>query len=77
MREKKILQIIPADGWQYVYESTDGSEIVEPLVCWALFEMDNGERVIEGMTDMPMGPITSVEETYGFIGYRHSSEHHG
>ena len=74
MRKKKILQIIPAEGWQYVCKDDDGSEMVDPLVCWALVELDTGDRAVEGMAFGDY--IDFVEDLVNFTGYRRSSEHH-
>ena len=49
----KILQIIPAEGWQAEFvDSYDGSthRIAEPLCAWALTEDDNGNLRVEGVS---------------------------
>jgi hypothetical protein len=40
---RKIIQIIPAHGWQDVYTHADGSETKTPLSMWGLY--DDGEVV--------------------------------
>lgn len=47
---RKILQIIPASGW--LAQMNDNGEGVRPLwsvACWALVELENGERDVVGM----------------------------
>lgn len=36
--ERKILQILPADGWYAVFTNTGGDDAFDPLVCFALVE---------------------------------------
>jgi len=39
IEKKKILQIIPAEGWVARYKDESGTESYQdPLVCWALVE---------------------------------------
>jgi len=42
--EEKILQIIPAAGWYATYKSDPENTPLDPIVCFALVEMQqNGE----------------------------------
>ena len=46
----KIIQIIPADKWEVVYEDSKTKEkFSSPLVCFALMEDKDGWRYIEPM----------------------------
>ncbi|ALG67128.1 hypothetical protein [Beggiatoa leptomitoformis] len=36
MRKRKIMQIMPADGWQAVFRDQNGADSFEPIVCFAL-----------------------------------------
>ena len=39
IEQKKILQIVPAEGWIAWYKDESGTELYQdPLVCWALVE---------------------------------------
>lgn len=39
IERKKILQIMPAEGWIAWYKDEHGAELYhDPLVCWALVE---------------------------------------
>jgi hypothetical protein len=48
--QRTIVQIIPADGWSATYRPDEPeSEILVPLVCWALVELRparTGEAVV-------------------------------
>ena len=46
----KILQIIPAIGWSVELEEEGKNLRKYPLACWALVEMDDGSKVVMGMT---------------------------
>jgi hypothetical protein len=43
---ERIVQILPADGWQAIYRLSDGKEAASCLVCFALIETmeGSGER---------------------------------
>lgn len=38
---RKITQIIPADGWFAVYAIENGDDVYAPLACWALVTSDS------------------------------------
>ncbi len=48
MAERKIAQIMPANGWAAVFDE-DGDELVSPLVGWALVQEGEGEASVVGM----------------------------
>lgn len=80
--DRRILQIMPADGWQAAFADPDapGGIFVEPLVCWALvrrIERKNltGEPIgssdteVEGLTaGMPLVQFAN-DIVDNFIGY--------
>ncbi|MBL8762882.1 MAG: hypothetical protein JNM07_01265 [Phycisphaerae bacterium] len=46
---RRILQIIPAEGWLVVYDSGSGDAHefhTRHVMCWALVEDDQGTRVV-------------------------------
>jgi len=51
MSDKKIIQIMPADGWCAVFDNPPGEDVA-PLTAWALIEaVDDGEthRYVDGL----------------------------
>ncbi|EIJ42179.1 hypothetical protein BegalDRAFT_1282 [Beggiatoa alba B18LD] len=36
MRKRKIMQIMPAEGWAAVFHDQNGVDSFEPIVCFAL-----------------------------------------
>lgn len=76
--EKKILQIMPAEGWFARYIDAAGAsdhdpDNLVPLTCWALVEDENGSRRVEGMDSASDG-VALVEDTTNFSEYVHASE---
>ena len=70
---RKIVQIIPAEGWFAVYGDDDGKPtILVPLVCWALYEDEEGDRYIEGMDAFEY--VDFSQGNHNFHDYRHKSE---
>jgi hypothetical protein len=75
--DRKILQIIPADGWGVVFLENE-TEVVRPLVCWALADgnMDNDSpcRHVAGMCAMDESfgydELFFCVEDESFVGYR-------
>ena len=77
----KILQIIPALGWNVVFENDkDGSKSwKEPVVCWALTEVTTEEygeitesyRDVIGMMVID-GKFIEPADELGFTSYEHS-----
>ena len=67
MKDSKILQIMPAEGWWATYKDTKSGEILwVKLVCWALVQGENkryGPQVV-GMD----GPdfISECDDTSNF-----------
>jgi len=76
--KRKVIQIIPADGWfaRYTDASQDSPDNVYPLACWALVESETGERWVEGMDSASDG-IALAPDTTNFIEYVHTSEIQG
>lgn len=68
---KKILQIIPADGWYFRYTGHP-QEGRKRLTCWALCEDSEGKHFVIGMTSGPEGGNGELVECHklsGFSGY--------
>ena len=55
-QQRRILQIIPATGWEAIYNNPNRDEALlmfsSPLVCWALVEYEDGRQGVEGMHAM-------------------------
>lgn len=64
----KITQIIPAVGWQAMYEDSNHSEqtFVFPLACFAVIE-DDGQSTVVGLVASDM--VHSAEDDSNFIRY--------
>lgn len=76
MLDKKIIQIIPSDGWKAVYRnSEDGKPFACALPCWALVEDKDGFRYVAGM-DTGAGEdwLEVIEDVGNFVGYTHESD---
>lgn len=72
--ERKIVQIIPANGWNAVYairpESNKGNPVwISPLACWALVQ-ERAHRYVTGI-DRTM---SFCEAGDNFLGYSPPSE---
>jgi hypothetical protein len=73
-KSKRILQIIPADGWLVAYE-VDGKPEAWPLACWALVEEVGKGGVLHtsvsgvDMTGGGDAGIDVCDETGNFLGY--------
>jgi len=72
----KIKNMIPALGWNAVYNLTADSEITRPLVCWAVIEKDVSTGVIEQTKDVVVGMLSDEQNDIvpansldGFKGY--------
>lgn len=65
---KKILQIIPAIGWEALYEQDDGSVDYSKLVCFALVEED-GVREVTGMCIDKNGETAISIDISNFLRY--------
>lgn len=71
--ERRILQIIPAEGWLAVYElgTGDVSDLrTKGLVCWALVEEMSETSVVGMDADQAAG----VKEAGKFVGYARVGE---
>ena len=80
--ERRIIQIMPADGWYARYKARTPLEpkILTKLACWALIEEDDGmpptQRTVSGL-DVADGAATvtdCLEEIAGFERFVHVSE---
>lgn len=82
-RAPKIVQLLPADGWQAVH-CQDGKPFTSPLLCWALLQTPDarddddaefgevfpwGEQAIVGITAMRDGEIVAAMSDSNFLGY--------
>lgn len=66
---KQVRQIIPANGWQAIYEQEDGGLYAAPLCCWAVVEDEDGDSFVVGMdADSAVGACEEVSNFVGFIG---------
>ena len=74
MSERRIVQMIPAVGWQSVYVNGDGTTLVCDLVCWALVEEEDGARDIYPMDADSSGLVEEVSEAENFAGLKGPSE---
>jgi hypothetical protein len=68
-KTSRILQIMPADGWQAVFHDDAGVPIYEDLACWALQEGTEGTTV-QGMVTTDVPHLRPVESMSSFIGYK-------
>ena len=61
---KTILQIIPADGWQVVYQNKDGTEGINRIACFALIEEVevDGDGVPYGRPARYIAPFDATED---------------
>ncbi len=64
---KRILQIIPAEGWKVVFTGPNG-EFSAPLSLFALVE-ENGDTSVEGMTADGDCIFQFCEEFVSFVRY--------
>jgi len=65
-----IKQIIPADGWYARFKTaTKDFNSTAKLVCWALFEDEDGRTKIFGMIDDE--GIQNAAADDDFVGYAH------
>jgi hypothetical protein len=73
MLSRRILQIIPAEGWLAVYDHSVGDVDdlrTRPLVCWALVEDQTGTSVI----GMDGDTVAGVQGSGRFAGYAKTGE---
>lgn len=70
---KKILQIMPAEGWFAAFNDMEtGEQVYAPLVCWALGAA-NGAQFITGMVIAEKRVIACTEDP-NFSHYLHRAE---
>ena len=63
---KKILQIIPSEGWKAHFQESDGTVYEDDVLCFALIQ-DEDITVVEGMCGGDI--IDCCEDMSNFIGY--------
>lgn len=76
---KKIIQIMPADGWAAAYREHYCDKVDYmycPLVCWALIQEPDGTKSIRGIDCDSTGspapgydPLAFSDEESNFCGY--------
>ncbi len=69
IEKRKILQIIPADGWAAVYQIEKNKELV-PLVCWALVREEEGTEHVVGMVVEDGNLIAEAADAENFSHYK-------
>jgi hypothetical protein len=69
---KKIIHIMPAEGWKAIFADSEGKQIPRDLVCWAALE-DSGETSVEGMVARE-GYIEFAPDNHTFAGYQTPSD---
>lgn len=62
---EKILQIMPAGGFEVEVTQEDGFVYVEDVVAWALLEAGDGYRSVEAMIHIEGGFIDLVDGVSG------------
>jgi hypothetical protein len=72
----KILQIMPADGWNAHYRNEGKPEVAERIVCFALVELlERGERTQEVRPMSRSGAgVHFCQDAPGFYKVSHESE---
>ncbi len=70
MKNERIQQIIPANGWLAVYATQEGDQWraeTWPFPLWALLEDEHGEQRIVGFDGADY--LSNVEDNDNFLGY--------
>lgn len=62
----KILSMIPSGEWGAKF---DGDEKLQPLVCWALLEISDGQTAIKGMISAEYQQIIPCDSFSQFLCY--------
>ncbi len=65
--EPKIIQIMPAVGWQAIFLQENGSYIASDIVAWALVEEADGSREIVAMDTDSQGVMDIATDTSNFV----------
>lgn len=68
-RGEKIMQMLPADGWQAVFSDYQGRPSMQDLICFALVETKEGKTEIRGVSTSASIPFFMVDNAVGFLGY--------
>lgn len=72
MAVKKIIQIIPADGWSAVYRHGYRLESCR-IPCWALLEEDGDQYVMAMDTGVGEEWLDVIDNVSNFVGFTHES----
>jgi len=67
MADRKIVQIMPSEGWGATFEDGD-EEIISPLVGWALVQGPNGVTAVVGLVASD-DEVTLADAEDDFKGY--------
>ena len=57
MDKANVLQIVPATDWWAIYGAEGAEEFSSPLICWAVVEGTDGERLVVGMDTDSKGTV--------------------
>jgi hypothetical protein len=79
MKSKKIVQIIPADDWHWVWmarevEADGPPYTIAPLACWGLYDDGNVvglDASEEGLEDVTLFSF-HADHDFGFVEYIHA-----
>ena len=86
MDDYRIVQLLPADGWQALFAISDiellinSGEIrythaeLEPLIAWALVEWPDGRQRVTGLCREEYG-TSIINEEKDFLGYFQNMPH--
>ena len=72
MADPKILQMMPAEGWFALFSDEENDILMEPLVCFALVEDEDGYTEIRPMNWQGTA-VDYTDEADGFLGIEHVS----
>jgi len=67
MADRKIVQIMPSEGWGATFEDGD-EEIISPLVGWALVQESGGATAVVGLVASD-NEVTLADADDDFKGY--------
>ena len=69
---RRIVQIMPAEGWWAVYVEHDGTCIHDRVIAFALIETEDDEREVVPVTSM--GDYLDLEDSDDFLGVCHADD---
>lgn len=70
---KKIIQIIPAEGWLALYNDGQGGQFADRIAMWALVQDEDGKTDVEGLSATDY--VDRCEEMVNFDCYIHESRY--